>query len=157
MDIEQLYRERGHLILRRARQILNSESEAHDVLQEVFAWLLQKPNALAGVASVTAFLYSATTNACLNRIRNAKNRTRLLRENPDHAFLNDRGATADDHIVARQLLEDVPELEATAFIYHYFAGMTQDEIAEVMQCSRRKVGRLLDRVHARARERGLQT
>ena len=41
--IERLYRSHGHLVLRRARTLLGSESDAQEALQEVFASVLRAP------------------------------------------------------------------------------------------------------------------
>src|SRR5262245_9365437 len=76
--IAQVYAAHGHVVLRRARQILNDEAEAKDVLHEVFASLLARPEQFAGKSSVTTFLYSATTHLCLNRLRDGATRARLL-------------------------------------------------------------------------------
>lgn len=80
LDIEAAYRAHGHLVLRRARTLLGSDAEAQEVLQEVFMTLLDEPDAYGGRSSMTTWLYRVTTNMCLNRMRNARNRQRLLDE-----------------------------------------------------------------------------
>ena len=47
-----LYRSHGHVVLRRARTLLGTESDAREVLQEVFASLVRTPD----VAKLTAAL-----------------------------------------------------------------------------------------------------
>jgi DNA-directed RNA polymerase specialized sigma24 family protein len=42
-DIAAIYRQHGHLVLRRALHILNDAQEAEDVLQDVFASLVDRP------------------------------------------------------------------------------------------------------------------
>jgi RNA polymerase sigma-70 factor (ECF subfamily) len=41
----------------------------------------------------------------------------------------------------------VPEELAQAAVYYYADEMTHEEIAEVLRCSRRHVGDLLERLH----------
>ncbi len=76
--IEKLYRDHGHVVLRRARELLRSESEARDAVQDIFVALLQQPAQLAGVTRITAWLYRVTTHHCLNALRDQRGRGRLL-------------------------------------------------------------------------------
>jgi RNA polymerase sigma-70 factor (ECF subfamily) len=80
VDVEALYRSYGHSVLRRARQILDSEDEATEVLQELFAGLIARPHQFDGRSAPSTFQYAATTHACLTRLRNRRNRHRLLNE-----------------------------------------------------------------------------
>lgn len=143
-SIEELYRTHGHAVLRRARNILRSEEDAREVLHEVFVSLLGEPERVRA-AALTTWLYSATTHACLNRLRNTRTRARILEaakglEDP-HA-----PGSAEDAVVVRQILADVPEELARVAIHHYLDEMTHEEIAEVLGCSRRRVGDLLVRL-----------
>jgi RNA polymerase sigma-70 factor, ECF subfamily len=140
--IAQVYAAQGHVVLRRARQILNDETEAQDVLHEVFASLLGKPEQFAGRSSMTTFLYSATTHLCLNRLRDGATRARLLA-----AQASDKPAEArsDSLVQVRELLARLPEDLAQVTVYYYVDEMTHDEIADQIGCSRRQVGNLLER------------
>lgn len=151
--IAQAYATHGHIVLRRARRILNDETEAQDVLHEVFASLLHNPEQFDGRSSVTTFLYSATTNRCLNRLRDSATRARLLaRQRPP----GPEEARADRLLQVRQLLARLPEELAQVTVYYYVDEMTHDEIADQLGCSRRHVGNLLERALdlCRQHERG---
>jgi RNA polymerase sigma-70 factor (ECF subfamily) len=140
--IAQAYAAHGHVVLRRARQILNDETEAQDVLHEVFASLLHKPQQFAGRSSVTTFLYSVTTHLCLNRLRDGASRARLLsRQGPSKA----EDARGDRMVQVRELLARLPEELAQVTVYYYVDEMTHEEIADQLGCSRRQVGNLLER------------
>lgn len=149
--IERLYRDHGHAVLRRARQIVGDESEARDVLQDVFASLVEKPEQFQQRSAITTWLYSVTTHACLNRLRNARNRARLLENNVTPLRPRSAPPTSEQSAMARELLACLPEEQAQAAIYYYVDQMTQQEIADLMGCSRRHVGHLLERMQRRAR------
>lgn len=151
--IERLYREHGHAVLRRARQIVGDETEARDVLQDVFASLVERPDQFREQSSITTWLYSVTTHACLNRLRNARNRTRLLESNVTRLRPRTAVATSEQSALVREVLAGLPEDQAQVAIYYYVDQMTQQEIATVMGCSRRHVGNLLERMQRSARER----
>jgi RNA polymerase sigma-70 factor (ECF subfamily) len=142
-DIERLYREGGHVVVRRARRMLGSESEARDVLHEIFVELLARPALLDGVERRTAWLYQVTTRACLNRIRNHQGRTRILRGLTRADRIGPRGELL---ATVRQLLERLPSPLAEVAIYTYVDEMTHEEVAHMLGCSRRHVGDLLVRL-----------
>jgi RNA polymerase sigma factor (sigma-70 family) len=148
LDVAAAYRAHGHLVLRRARTLLGNDAEAQEVLQEVFMTLLREPDAYGGRSSMTTWLYRVTTNMCLNLMRNDKTRQRLLEAHVAPVVHEARQESADTWAAARQFLDRMPEDLVQATIFHAVDGMTHQEIAEVMGCSRRHVGNLLDRARA---------
>lgn len=143
-DIERIYREHGHVVRRRARELLGSDSEASDALHEIFVSLLARPGQLEGVVKVTAWLYRATTHHCLNQIRDRNGRHRLLSALPRTGETSPR---AEQAVAVRTLLARLPGFFAEVAVYYYLDEMTQDEIAALLGCSRRNVGRMLARLH----------
>lgn len=151
-DVATLYLQYGASVVRRASQILRSHDEAREILQEVFARLVARPDLARGVRDPASFLYTVTTSACLNRIRNQRNRTRLLEQQVQPWQSERAPGSAEDRAVVLDLLGKLPDDEASAAIYYHLDGMTHHEIAEVLGCSRRHVASLIDRVHARVRQ-----
>ncbi len=149
LDVEALYRTYGHSVLRRARQILASEDEAAEILQEIFLGLIARPQQFDGRSAPSTFLYSVTTHACLTRIRDRKNRRRLIDEQvrPWTSEIDPRSADAMSAV--RRVLALLPEDEARAAVYYHLDGMSHAEIAEILDCSRRHVGDLLERIGRR--------
>jgi RNA polymerase sigma factor (sigma-70 family) len=149
LDVERLYRDYGHAVLRRARQVLANDDEASDILQEIFVALVERPERFEQRSSPLTFLYVVTTNACLARLRDRRNRLRLIDEQvrPWTTDIDPRSPAAA--AIVRGVLAQLPAAEASAAIYYFLDGMTHTEIAEVLDCSRRHVGDLLDRVQSR--------
>lgn len=159
-DIERLYRSHGHLVLRRARAILDNEADAQEALQEVFAALLRTPGDIRAARSVVGWLYGATTHHCLNLLRNRRTGARLVELHLVPTVPTAGRARADALVEARDLLATLPEEVGAAVVYHHVDGMTYDEIAAQLGCSRRKVGYLLERAQGVAdveRERAERT
>jgi RNA polymerase sigma-70 factor (ECF subfamily) len=143
--IEQLYRSHGHIVLRRARTLLGSEPDAQEALQEVFASLLRSPRALRNAGSVVGWLYQATTHFCLNELRNHRTGTRLLEQRVAPSLPEGTGSNAEALAEVRGLLARMPADVAAAVVYHHVDGMTHAEVADLLGCSRRQVGYLLER------------
>ena len=73
MDIDQLYRQYGPMVMRRCRQLLRDEDLALDATQDVFVRLIERRDHLRADYP-SSLLYRIATNLCLNRIRDAKKR-----------------------------------------------------------------------------------
>jgi RNA polymerase sigma factor (sigma-70 family) len=149
-EIDASYRAYGASVLRRARRLLGNEDEAREVLHEVFMSLLESPKQVRGTGPLVAWLYGATTHASLNRLRNQRTRARLVAaDNATRAA----GAppSAERDAIVRDLLARVPEELAKVAAYYYADEMTQEEIAAALDCSRRHVGDLIERLHQSVR------
>jgi RNA polymerase sigma factor (sigma-70 family) len=151
VDLGALYRSYGHSVLRRARSILGSDADAKDVLHEIFAGLVSRPEQFSGKSAPSTFLYAAATNACLARLRDHKNRVRLLAEHVEPWTTEVDPRTPDTRVLVRAMLAELPEDEARAAVYYHLDGMSHAEIAEVLGCSASHVGNLLARTTERLR------
>jgi len=152
-ELSQMYRRHGPMVFRRARQILASASDASEVVQDVFLSLFENPAQFSGASSLTTFLYSATTHACLNRLRSQRNRAKLREERGAELARDDeQPLTSEQLLLLQTTLNQMPPELAHVAVYHFMDGLTQDEIAEVMGCSRRHIGNQLMRVQRWAEE-----
>ena len=140
-----LYRSHGHVVLRRARTLLGNEADAREALQEVFAALLRNPDAVRSAGSVVGWLYQATTHHCLNQLRRARTGARVLALHVRPGLVEAGGPRGEAAAAVRRLLALLPEDVAAAVVYHHLDGMTHAEIADLLGCSRRQVGYLLER------------
>ncbi len=149
LDVEALYRSYGHSVLRRARQIMANEDDAVEMMQEIFAGLIARPGQFDGASAPSTFLYSVTTHACLQKLRDRRNRSRLVDEQVKPWTSEVDPRSPETVAIVRSVLAQLPADEAQASVYYHLDGMTHAEIAEVMTCSRRHVGDLLERVGQR--------
>jgi RNA polymerase sigma factor (sigma-70 family) len=149
VELTRMYRCHGPMVFRRARQILGSEPDAREIVQDVFLSLFEKPAQFSGASSLTTFLYSATTHACLNRLRSQRTRAKLREQRGDELARDDAHPITQEQLLLLQTtLNSMPPELAHVAVYHFMDGLTQDEIAEVMGCSRRHVGNQLLRVQS---------
>ena len=142
--LDELYRLHAPAAFRRARRMLGDEADALEVVHDVFVSLLQDPMQYGGKSSFATFLYRAVTNACLNRIRNRRTRERLDASHPPPTAA--APLDAEQQLVLHSVLRELPDDVAQVAIYYYMDALTQDEIAQIIGCSRRQVGKILDRL-----------
>ena len=146
--LDDVYRRHAPSVFRRARRLLGSDADAHEIVQELFLSLFERPEQYRGQSALTTFMYSATTHACLNRIRNRKTRVRLLDR---HARTSGTGEQdpklgPDELHGLHALLERMPEELARVAVYYCVDDLSHEQIARIVGCSKRHVGNLLERV-----------
>jgi len=152
--VERLYRAHGHLVLRRARLLLGNDADAQEALQEIFAGLLRAPDGPRRDGAVVGWLYGATTHHCLNLLRDRRTGARLRERHLSPTAAQAGGGRTEALAEVRSLLSLLDEEEGAAVVYHHLDGMTYDEVARQLGCSRRKVASLLARAQGvMARER----
>jgi RNA polymerase sigma factor (sigma-70 family) len=150
IDIEALYRRYGPLVLRRARAILGDDSSANDALQEVFLSVVRSWSGFRHEASPVTWLYRATTNHCLNQLRDESRRAEILRDRGGGQSQS-AGSTQEEHATLAAILRRTPPELAEVAIYYYVDEMTQDEIGKLMEVPRRTVGHRLEAFQTAAR------
>ena len=123
--IEKYYHQYGPSVYRRAYNILRNHEEAKDAMQEVFFKALSKGDGFREQSAPMTWLYSITTNLCLNWIRNKKRRTELIKEVDSKLAPNDHPNPELVHMV-QDILHKVPTQIAQAAVYYYFDEMTHE-------------------------------
>jgi len=137
--LTELYARFAPLLHARARRMVGSEAE--DVVQEVFVKLLSATTTDAGLV---AWLYTTSTNLCLDRLRHQARRHDGWRAELAQTFGGAVGPVAVDELLAnkdlcRKLLALVDDqLQEVAVLVH-LDEMTQAEAAEVLGVSRKTV------------------
>ena len=150
-ELDKLYREHGHCVLRRARRLLRNDADARDVVQDVFLAIFRDPAAFEAKASIATYLSAAATHACLNRLRDGKTRSRLIAiEASVPRHMSARGET---RALAAEILAGLSDEEAALAVYLFCDELTHDEVAGLLGCSRRHVGDLAARLRRRIMER----
>ena len=137
------------MVFRRSMMLLKDESEAEDMVQNVFLRVFERWDSL-DLSQPSSLLWNTATRLCLNRIRDKKRRG--LDCNTSELLLSI--ACADDEqdsFEAKSLLAKIfsreQESTRTIAVLHYVDGMTLEETA-------REVGLSVSGV--RKRLRGLQ-
>ena len=141
---ETLYRKHAPGVFRRAKALLGNEADAHEVVQDLFLGLHERPHQWSGKSSLSTYLYSAATHSCLNMLRDRRNRVRLLREQGTPAEASP--LMTDAATIIRNVLDQLPPPLGDIAVYYYVDELTHEEIAQILGCSRRHVGHCIERL-----------
>lgn len=164
-ELEVLYQENAELLLRTAYRVLGNMAEAEDALHTVFVRLLKRGDPGGLAPSPVAYLRRAAVNAALDLVRKRRFRSEPL-EDAGPRELRDPGLGADERLdrnerkaALREALTELSERSAEMIGLHYFEGLDQTAIAEIMGTSRGTVAvtifrarRKLERALAHLRE-----
>ncbi len=152
IDVEDLYRRFGPMVLRRCRFLLRDEEKAVDAMHDVFVKLLDHGGALTGDAP-SSLLHKVATNVCLNRLRTEKRRP----QDAGEALLLEIAALDDleGRTAAAALLDSLFGREAESSrimaVLHLVDGMTLEETAREVGLSVSGVRKRLRTLRARLR------
>ena len=131
IDVEDLYRKYGPMVLRRCRQLLGDEESALDAMQDAFVKVLRYQDKLKATYP-SGLLYRIATNICLNIIRKRKKSADLGCDEMIAAI-----AAVDDveeKVLQKDLIHRIFKREKVSTkvmaVLHYVDGMTLKEVAE---------------------------
>jgi RNA polymerase sigma-70 factor, ECF subfamily len=147
------------VVFKLAARYLDDESEAEDIVQEVFLRVHGSAGDYKPSAKFTTWVYRITVNVCLNRLRAAKSRPLVslegLGEDPEEVSFD---AAAEDteapsaRIEQRELedriraaVASLPEAQRTAILLRRFEELSYEDIAETMETTVPAVKSLLSR------------
>jgi RNA polymerase sigma-70 factor (ECF subfamily) len=138
--LEQYFHEYFEVLHRYAYTLLKDNDDAKDVVQSVFTQLWQKREALTIRQSARAYLYAATHNHCLNRIKSEK-----IRQNHHSRFAANEDYTTtgeQEQLTLKDLKKEVlsamdaiPEKCREIFYKSRFEEKSYQEIAKELGIS----------------------
>ncbi len=136
INIEDLYRKYGPMVLRRCRSLIRDGDKALDLMQEVFVQLLRNRDRLRGDYP-SSLLYKIATNLCFNHLRSQSRK----RETWDDEILLNLGRVDPEllRLEQKELLQKIFESEdedMRVIATMYFVDeMTLAEIGRVFKLS----------------------
>jgi RNA polymerase sigma-70 factor (family 1) len=143
-------------LLRFARQILQDEEEAKDVLQDIFLKLWQKRDELAKVENMEAFAFRMMRNRCLDVIRSrrtislevVKKNNRPEEESLDTDYLENEEMAG----LVKRIIAELPDLQRMIIHLRDIEQLEYEEIAEATELNVNAIRVNLSRARKRVRD-----
>ena len=136
------------VVYTQAFRMLGDRAEAEDITQDSLLRLWHAaPDWQAGQAKVTTWLYRVTSNLCIDKMRKSKRHSSgAVPEMPDNGpdmerRLQDRARAQ----ALRAALRDLPNRQKQAIILRHFEGLSNPDVAQIMQISVEAVESLMSR------------
>lgn len=139
----ELYDRYAGVLYSTAYRILNDQSAAEDVLQDVFVQIWEKaPLYDAARGKPLTWAVTMTRNKSIDRLRSQQRRNRLREEMEAQASIFDEFSdkssldeleSVESGAIVRQAVQQLSKEQRQAIELAFFSGMSQTEIAEALQ------------------------
>lgn len=148
-----LYETYSEKIYKTAYMIVNDNSYAHDIVQEVFIKIYMNINTLMHNSAFSSWIYTITINCCMKHM-NDNSKTQLSYEDDDLVELSEEKSyfIPEDNFIENELhdeimtyINNIPKLQKVTIILFYYNDLTIKEIANAMKCSEGTVKARLSR------------
>jgi RNA polymerase sigma factor (sigma-70 family) len=168
-DFNKVYKQSADQVYNLCLNYLQNTFEAEEACQNVFVKVYQKHHQFKAESELKTWIYRITINECLDRIKSAKRKKRLALFK---VFSNDQSETntfrennhpgiqlEEKEAVTKilDLINQLPENQKTAVILKLIEGLSQKEVAKVMETSEKAVESLLSRARASLKTKLIST
>lgn len=142
--VQRLYKSTGRAAISKTEHLVGRFDVAQEIVQEVFLRLWQQKLRFANEKQAYYWVYKSCHNAGIDHLRSASRR--LEQKTPAEFFDSlEHARDFQDVSLKRQLvcrlLAGLDERDAQILAYTVIDGMTQEEIAEVLDLSRKTINR----------------
>ncbi|MEE8408832.1 MAG: RNA polymerase sigma factor [Myxococcota bacterium] len=154
--VADLYARYGHALFRRCRQLVGHDDDAKELVQETFFQFWKGRARFEERASPFTYLYRIATNLSIDKLRRRK--TAGVQVDVDRADAAENGSKGPDRrVLAAQelasLTRGLDEETLTVAVMSHVDGLTQEEIAQALDLSRRTIGKRLKKFMLHTRKR----
>jgi RNA polymerase sigma-70 factor (ECF subfamily) len=142
LDIQEVYRRYGPLVLRRAERFLNRE-DAEEVVHDAFMKLIESPMRFRGDSTPATWLYQVATRLCIDRLRRRARFSRLIEVHRDVIEGFDPGEHAEARVFLQALWERIDHELLYIGVLYYLDGLTTADIGKALSVSDRTIANRL--------------
>lgn len=152
------------LVYNTALGLLQSSEDAEDIAQEVFVQAFESIGSFKGKAKLSTWLYKITISKSLDRIKYLNRKKRggyvlslfskddTMLDLPDFNHPGVKLVNKERATVLFKALATLPDNQRIAFTLHKVEGLSQNEIADILQCSIESVEGLMHRAKKNLRK-----
>ena len=128
---ESVYRAHFPQIYALCRRMIGDESEARDLVQDVFVRAWQRLPTFRGQSALGTWLHRLAVNVVLEQLRSAKRDVARFIDESDNDALPARSASPETRMDIDRAVAQLPAGARTVFVLHDIHGYSHDEIAQM--------------------------
>ncbi len=152
IEFNEMYNQFGKMVYNVSLNYLQNLEEAEEATQDIFVKIHRKIEGFREQSSLKTWIYRITINHCMDVIKSKKRRIRVLfsRQNKeeDRIEFNHPGVILEQKQAVSEILNQLNQLppkQKGALLLKVIDGLSQKEIAEVLDLSEKAVESLLSR------------
>jgi RNA polymerase sigma-70 factor (ECF subfamily) len=147
VEVAEIYRRYGYLLLRRCRLLMRDAAAADDALQEAFVKVMLHGGSYAGADNKLRWLYRVVDNCCFDALKRRRDRPHAPED------LERAGEDAHPALVARmqaaRALDRLSKRERRVAVLAFVDGLSQSQIASEVGWSRQTINKKLQAIRDR--------
>ncbi len=152
----ELFRKLSPRVLQYARRLVGSEAQAEEVTQDVFVQVFRFRHRYRPQSRLTTWIFTITTNLCLNELRRPERKRRVDLVDEDHpdgpTFPDPEAWTPEEGAAARELacrlegaVAALPPKQRAALLLSRVDGLAYCDVGNALGCSEGAVKALIFR------------
>jgi len=156
----EMYDRFGKMVYNVSLNYLQNIEDAEEATQDVFVKIYYKIKGFNEQSSLKTWIYRITINHCLDVIKSKNRRMRVLfsRQNDDHDSIefNHPGVALENKEAIGEILRQLNQLphnQKSALMMKAIDGLSQKEIADVLELNVKAVESLLTRARANMKKK----
>jgi len=163
LQLKEIYETHSGMVFNLCLNYLQNQHDAEEITQDVFVKVHQQLNSFKNNSSIKTWIYRITVNQCLDFLKAKKRHKRFgfilpifdNSESINDGDFNHPGVLLENKEATEAIFKHInrlPHNQKTALILKIIDGLSQKEIAEVMEISVKAVESLLSRAKASLKE-----
>lgn len=149
LEVGEIYRTYGHLLLRRCRLRTRDDGAAQDALQEAFLKIMKHGGAYLAAESRLGWLYRVVDNCCYDGFARRREAPVAPDELDHRAGPDGRQASSFARVDVERAFRRLRESERAVAVLAFVDGMDQGQIAREVGSSRQTVNKKLGAIRER--------
>jgi RNA polymerase sigma-70 factor (ECF subfamily) len=147
-----LYEVYGNMVSRTGLRVMQSESEAEDVLQDVFLGLPRALKTYEGRGSFEGWLKRVVTRTALLKLRARRRKSEVSIESVQLSFAMDTRDRPIDRVLLETAIAALPERLRTVFVLKEMMGYSHADIGQLLGIAPNAARARLHRARKRLRK-----
>ena len=150
---EQVFQQYYALLFNIGRKILNDDNAAEDIVQDVFLKLWANRQSISIDTNLKSYLHRAVINGCLNELEKRK-RLQIVEDLPETVEPTTENKNIAEELTARlnRAISQLPPRMQVIFSLSRFEGLTNQEIADYLNISKKTVENQMGKALSRLRD-----
>jgi len=128
---ESIYRTHAPPIHALCRRMIGDESEARDLVQDVFVRAWQRLPTFRGQSALATWMHRLAVNVVLEQMRSTRRDVARFIDDADHDSFFARPTSPDERMDLDRAINQLPAGARTVFVLHDVHGYSHDEIAQM--------------------------
>ena len=150
---DSLYERYAGVIYSRCLSFTSNPENAKDLVHDIFLKIYINYHSFKGNSDIYTWIYRITTNECINYLKKNRKKNLNIILHEDISDFIEQPKTVDSHLFIKEIIKGFDKNMQKIGILYFYEDLNQEEIANMLNISRRTVGRKLQKLKIKLKNR----